>query len=330
MKELIRFIRKLKNKDVLVVSHESPDGDAIGSILGLGHLLTEIGARPLVVNKDGVPGRYAFLLQGLQVHTLRELSQEERHRPTVAFVLDSANLSRIGFDLKETFPFVGDVVNIDHHISNGHFGSLNAVDPHIGATSEIIGGLYLDILGGISPEAATAIYTGVMTDTGNLTYQSTTSGTVALVSILHEQGADVDAMRRNVYESDRFEALMGIRYILEHMKKALDGYVVYTKLPVEIMDQLGLTAGDLENFIEYPRKVDTCEVAILFKELEKDIIRVSIRTKKEIDANALAGAFGGGGHVRAAGFRVSKPMDQAMDYVLAKLEEGILSNEWRH
>lgn len=328
MKKLIKIIEGVKKKDVLVVTHDSPDGDAIGSTTGFAYLLKEAGARVLVVHKEAVPKKYHFLTKDILVKDLGSLTPEEKNREYLVFVLDSANLQRVGYDFHQEFPKATRLINIDHHISNNQFGDENFVYQDMAATSEIIGTLYLDLYSRIPKDAATALYTGVMTDTGNLTYESTTSATVALVSILHHMEADINAVRLHLYESDTMGQIAGIRYILNELKTAINGYVVYTKLPLEVINSHGLSSGDLENFIEYPRKVDSCEVAILFKEFEKDVIRVSVRTKEKIDANVLAGSFGGGGHKRAAGFRVSRPMEEAIAFVLQRIEEGIRTNEW--
>ncbi len=328
MRKLIKEIRKLKGQDVLVLTHDSPDGDAMGSTVAMGWLLREAGARPLLVHKEAIPEKYRFLVGDLPLYALQDLSEEQKLREFTVFILDSASEERAGFPFREAFPRSGRVYNIDHHISNGNFGDENWVYPGKAATSEIVGDLYLEMFPPICPEAATALYTGVMTDTGNLTYQSTTSATVALVSILLDMGADFNTVRRRLHESETMNQMAGVRHILNEMKLAEDGYVVYTSLPYEVVKAHSLTSGDTENYVEYPRKVDTCEIAILFKEMEKDVIRVSIRTKGEIDANELAAAFGGGGHARAAGFRVSRPMEEARAYVLDRVEKGLAAHEW--
>ena len=328
MKELIKLLKTLKKKDVLVVAHETPDGDAIGSSLGFARLLKELGARILLLNKDEIPHKYRFLENSIKFCKPGDVSQEVRNRPYMAFILDTATPERIGFDLREDFPEVLETVCIDHHISNKQFADHNYVYPDKGATSEIVGDLYLDILGFVPKDAATAIYTGIMTDTGNLTYESTTSATVALVSILLEMGADFNLVRRKVHENDTAGQMGGLKVILNNLKLQREGMIAYTSISRSDVEELGLRPSDIENYVEYPRRVDTCEIAILFKEFEQDVIRVSVRTKGVVDANKLAASFGGGGHKRASGFRVRRPMHEAVDFVLNKLDEGLDHNEW--
>lgn len=330
MKEFKKYLKKIKKQPVLVVSHESPDGDAIGSSIGMGFLLKELGFDPLVINKDIIPNKYTFLENSIKIKKLDKLSRNEMLQNYLIFVMDSGKLERIGFKLDEFFPNHDGIINIDHHISNDFFGLKNFVYPKMAATSEIVGSVFLDLFGYIPNEAATAIYTGVMTDTGNLTYESTTSATVALVSILHEMKADYNNMRKYVYENESIGQIEGVRIILNNLDYLMDGYIAYTYLKHEDILKNNLTAGDIENYVEYPRKASTSEVAILFKEFNKDEIRVSIRTKSEIDANKMATSFGGGGHKRAAGFRMRKPLEEALKFALNKIVEGLNNNEWNN
>ncbi len=330
MKELKKYLKKLVKSPVLVVSHESPDGDAIGSSISMGYLLKELGFNPIVVNKERVPAKYIFLEKDIQIKCIDDLQEADKLEKYNVFVMDSAKIDRIGFSLSEIFPNHENIVNIDHHVSNDYFGTRNFVFPNMSATSEIIGSVFLDMFGFIPKDAATAIYTGVMTDTGNLTYESTTSATVALVSILLEMKADFNAMRKSVYENESIGQMYGLKTILNNMDITMDGFVAYTYLPYDITVSNDLTAGDIENYVDYPKKVSSCEVAILFKEFIKDEIRVSIRTKGIVDANKLASVFGGGGHKRAAGFRIRKPMDQSMKFALNRIVEGLKNNEWNN
>lgn len=330
MKEFKKYLKKIKKQPVLVVSHESPDGDAIGSSIGMGFLLKELGFDPLVINKDTVPDKYSFLENNINIKKIADLNNDEKSEKYLIFVMDCGKLDRIGFKLEEVFPNHDEIINIDHHISNDFFGMKNFVYPKMAATSEIVGSLFLDLIGYIPEEAATAIYTGVMTDTGNLTYESTTSATVALVSILHEMNADFNSMRKFVYENETVGQLAGVRTILNNLDYLMEGYIAYTYLKYEDISINNLTTGDIENYVDYPRKVSTSEVAILFKEFNKDEIRVSIRTKKDVDANKMASSFGGGGHKRAAGFRIRKPLDEAMKFALNKIIEGLKNNEWNN
>ncbi len=330
MNELKKYLKKIVKTPVMIVSHESPDGDAIGSSIGMAYLLKEMGFNPIVVNKESIPAKYRFLENDIKIKCIDELEETERLDRYNVFVMDSAKIDRIGFSLKEIFPNYENIVNIDHHVSNDYFGDNNFVFPNMAATSEIVGSVYFDMFGYITKNAATAIYTGIMTDTGNLTYEATTGVTVALVSILHEMKADFNSMRKYLYENESVGQMNGLKTILNNMDILMDGFVTYTYLSYDTVLSNGLTSGDIENYVDYPRKVAACEVALLFKEFIKDEIKVSIRTKGSIDANKLAGIFGGGGHKRAAGFRIKKPMDQAMKFALNRIVEGLKNNEWNN
>lgn len=327
MKELIKKLKKIKGESVLVVAHEVPDGDAIGSSIGFSMLLKERGARVLTVNKDETPKKYKFLEDGVKISRLADVNESEKGSVTKAFVLDSGNIARLGFDLKEEFPNINEVINIDHHVSNSFFGDSNFVFKDKGATSEIVGDLYLSMNDFISKEGATALYTGIMTDTGNLTYEATSTGTVALVSILMNMGADYNRVRKEVYERSTIGQIEGLKAVLNNLKISDDGLLAYTYIPLKVMVDFNLTSADLEDFVDYPRKIDTAEVAIFFKEVEGEI-RVSVRTKSYVDANKLASTFKGGGHVRASGFRVRESLEDSISFVVNRVKEGLKNNEW--
>lgn len=328
MKELIKTLKSLKNKVVLIAAHGDPDGDAIGATIAFGLLLRDLKAKPLLVNVHGTPDRYRFLETTLKVRPLEDLTEEEKAGPVCAFILDTAVPARIGFDLREEFPGIQELITIDHHISNSRFGDRNYVYPDKGATSEIIASLYLDTLGYIGKDAATAAYCGIMTDTGNLTYESTTSATVALVSILLASGAETGLFRRNVYENSTSSQMEGLRIILNNLRTDRHGEIAYSHLGVQDVKKLGLSPMDIENYVEYPRKIGTSEIALLFKEFEEGVVRVSVRTKGLVDGDKLARSFQGGGHKRAAGFRIRMEMSRAIGHVLQRINEGLDRNEW--
>lgn len=327
MNKLVKALKEIEGKTIAVVGHDSPDGDCIGSSLAMGYLMKQLGIETFVINKDSIPSQYAFLQNEVQVRQVASLSQSEKDAIDILIVVDSANEVRLGFDFKETFRNLEKVFNIDHHVSNNKFGDINYVKP-VGATAEIIARIYLACLPTIDVEPATALYTGIMTDTGNLTYGSTSYRTVSLVSRLYKMGAQTNLVRRNIYESESLNKLEALKIVLNNLGVSDNGFIAYTYLSKADMDRLKLTSGDMEGYVDYPRKLDTCEIAIFFKEFETDVVKVSIRTKETVDANKLAGSFGGGGHMRAAGFRKRGPLKAVIDEVILKIEAGLHGNEW--
>lgn len=325
MNKLVKSLKNITGKRVCITGHEAPDGDCIGSSLAMGYLMKKLGIETLVVNNDSIPFRYAFLQNNIFVRKLSSLTDLEKELIEVLIILDSANEMRLGFDYKKTFKNLKTVFNIDHHISNNKFGDINYIKP-VGATAEIVMQIYFACQQIIDIEPATALYTGIMTDTGNLTYESTSYLTVNLVSYLYKIGAKTNLVRRNIYENENIKKLEALKIVLNNLN--IRGKIAYTFLKKNDIDFLQLTSDDTEGCIDYPRKLDTCEVALFFKELKDDIIKVSVKTKKKINANRLANFFGGGGHLRAAGFIKKGPILEVIKFVTVKIELGLNQNEW--
>ncbi|AMP20402.1 hypothetical protein AZF37_03760 [endosymbiont 'TC1' of Trimyema compressum] len=327
MNKLVKALKNIADKRVCVTGHEAPDGDCIGSSLAMGYLMKQLGIETLVVNNDTIPSKYAFLQNNIVVQKLSSLTDVEKESIEVLIVLDSANEMRLGFNYREIFKNLEAVFNIDHHISNNKFGDINYVKP-VGATAEIVTRIYLACQQIIDVEPATALYAGIMTDTGNLTYESTSYRTVNLVSRLYKMGAQTNLVRRNIYENESINKLEALKIVLNNLNVSKSGEIAYTFLSKKDIDSLQLISGDAEGYVDYPRKLDTCEVALFLKEFEEDVVKVSVRTKEKIDANKLASSFGGGGHFRAAGFRKKGPILEVAESIVAKIELGLNQNEW--
>lgn len=327
MNKLVKALKNIADKSVCVMGHEAPDGDCIGSSLAMGYLMKQLGIETLVVNNDSIPSQYAFLQNDIVIQKLSSLTDIEKESIEVLIVLDSANEMRLGFNYRETFKNLETVFNIDHHINNNKFGDINYVKP-VGATAEIVTRIYLACQQIIDVKPATALYVGIMTDTGNLTYESTSYRTVNLVSRLYKMGAQTNLVRRNIYENESINKIEALKIVLNNLNISKSGEIAYTFLSKKNIDSLQLTSCDTEGYVDYPRKLDICEVALFLKEFEEDIIKVSVRTKEKINANKLAGSFGGGGHLRAAGFRKKGPILEVVKSIVAKIELGLSQNEW--
>ena len=327
MNKLVKALKNIEGKKVCITGHEAPDGDCIGSSLAMGYLMKQLGIETLVINKVSIPSQYAFLQDKVAMKKLSDLSESEKDSIDILIVLDSANAMRLGFNYRENFKNLETVFNIDHHISNDKFGDVNYVKS-VGATAEIVTRIYLACQPMIDVEPATALYTGIMTDTGNLTYESTSYRTVSLVSRLYKMGAQTNLVRRKIYENESLNKLEALKIILNNLSVAQHGEIAYTFISKKDINALKLTPADMEGYVDYPRKLDTCEVALFLKEFEEDVIKVSVRTKERIDANQLAGSFGGGGHKRAAGFRKKGSMEAVVKAIISKIELGLSQHEW--
>src|SRR5579862_971851 len=286
----------------VVVTHENPDGDALGSLSGLTVGLRSLG-KDVVMYLAGdapLPAEYRFLaLDDLQ----RELPAELEERAVVA--VDCASERRIGPDT-ESLARAALVVNVDHHHDNTRFGAINLVVADASSTVEIV----RDILGlldvPLTPEIAEPLYVGLVTDTGRFQYTNTTPKALRLAAELVEAGADVHGIFREVYETVQFAKLKLLARALERAELYEGGRLVISSLLREDFGAVGAEEAYSEGIIDYLRAVEGAEMVALIREPPREdgpARRISVRSSRdEIDVSAIARAMGGGGHRQAAGF----------------------------
>lgn len=299
----------------LVVTHENPDGDALGSMLGLTVGLRSLG-KDVVMYLAGdapPPAEYLFLdLADLQ----RTLPSDLDQRTVVA--VDCASERRIGPD---TAPLerASLVVNVDHHHDNTRFGAVNLVVADASSTVEIVRDV-LALLGvPLTPAIAEPLYVGLVTDTGRFQYTNTTPKALRLAAELVEAGADVHGIFRQVYETVQFAKLKLLARALEHAELYEGGRLVISSLLREDFGAVGAEEAYSEGIIDYLRAVEGAEMVALIREPPRDdgpARRISVRSSRdEIDVSAIARAAGGGGHRQAAGFSSEASVAEITDFL---------------
>jgi phosphoesterase RecJ-like protein len=317
----------------VIASHIHPDGDAIGSILGLGLALRGLGREVVILSAHPVPHLYSFLpgseLVKPAADVLRQLvsaandpqsgcqdAGQETAAPAAApaslkakrfhcaVLLDCAGLDRVGKEITGIVDHCETLVNIDHHISNTRFGAINIVDAEASATGEIIYQILTSLRMGISAQAATNLYAAIASDTGYFQYQNTTSKCHLITSMLLDLGADHHRVHHYLNEH---RTLPGIRLLekgLSTLTLEHDGQIAWMALPRHLYAETGARLEDSDDFINYPKSIAGVEIGILFKEIDDHEVRVGFRSKSFADVNLLAARFDGGGHERASGCTV--------------------------
>lgn len=286
---------------ILVVSHLRPDGDALGSAIAAGLWLRGLGKDVRVWNEDGVVSKFCFL----PGHELVEKPPVNKPHFDVVLALDTSVRDRLG-NVLDGLPEPAELINIDHHVSNLGYGTMNYIDPAAPATGQIVYQLLSGENASITPEIAANLFIAISTDTGSFQYANTTASTFDAAAALVRSGADVAALSTSIYDSlpmRRFELL---RSALEETRFTCDGRVATTILRLETVDRLELQAEDTEGIIDELRSVDSVEAAAFFEELPDGVVRVSARAKQNtVDVCKVCSEFGGGGHPLASGARVA-------------------------
>ena len=299
------------SRRVLLVLHVRPDGDSIGCSLAVARGLRAIGKQAVVVSPDAIPANLTFLDPDCEC-----VPPAEAAGPfDVALFLDCADLDRIGGAAK-LLDAIPTVVNIDHHRSNGCYGTLNYVDPDAAACGEIALRL-CDALGvGLDARGATALFAALATDTGGFRYGATTAVTLAMASRLRAAGADLALVGHEVWDSRSLGSLRLLAVALNSLGVDADGELAWVSLQSSDLAS-GADPGDSEGLVDYPRSLRGVEVAALFAADQPGRVRVSLRSNRRVDVSRLAQAFGGGGHARAAGCSVDGDLETVRARVLA-------------
>ena len=317
--EVVERLRTARR--VLTICHENPEADALGSALAVSLLVEASGGVATPVCADPVPAMYAFL-PGMD-RFRREPDQATDYDLLV--VGDCGELERIGPVLEfhhELFERVP-ILDIDHHISNPRFGVVDWVDATSSATCEMVTllawrlGVPLTAADGM---LASALAGGVVMDTGNFQHPNVTARTLVVAAALREAGAPLSEIARLLYRSKPNSQLALFGRVLARVESDREGRLVWSTLELADLTATGSLSAESEGLIDLLAQSETAEAAILFKEVEDNAsTRVSIRTRDGgVDATVLAGAFGGGGHARAAGATVPLPLEEARKAVLAR------------
>ncbi len=317
----LRSVAKLilKEKQFVIATHTQPDGDAIGSLLGLGLLLKQMNKKSFVSWGEPIviPLQYAFL-PGLE---LLQDSRECPQKPSNFIAIDCANLKRLGI-LKEPAQNASILVNIDHHGDNDKFGHINVVDENISACAELIFYLSKILNQKLNRDIALCLYTGMVTDTGRFQYSNTSIQTFQAAKELLEYGISPNYVFQNVYENIPFSYTKLLGLSLSKAKFLPDLGFIYTSI---LQKDLALTEArmeEAENLIDFLRAVKGTRVAAVLKEMSNGSIRVSLRSRDGINVAKIAERFGGGGHPNAAGYISSYDLDKTLEVLLKTIRRS--------
>lgn len=308
-----------KHHSFVLLEHEKPDGDCVGSGLALVQALQNLGKQALLISQDPHPAVYDFL-PGNEFHTRAQYIEPEDFHAEVAVFIDCTDPERAGKGLELAKNSVW--VNIDHHVSNTGFGDVSLVCPSAAATGEIIYKLLLAMEVSITKEIATCLFVAIATDTGGFRYQNTTKETFEIAGALTGYGANPWEIAEQIFETRSVSSVLLLGKALNTLKVSRGGKLATLAVSRDMMAQAGASADETEGIIGFPRSISGVEVSLLFREMEDGSgFHVSFRSRSKVDVSKIAMRLGGGGHPRAAGALVGGTLEEAFRKVLAILDE---------
>jgi phosphoesterase RecJ-like protein len=302
-----------QRKRLLVTSHARPDGDAIGSTLALQQVLTAMGKQACVVLADSVPVLYQPLpFAGAIRHSTQAGGDFDA---VIILECDSVQRTRLE-DLEGRF-----LINIDHHSASKQFASINWIDPAACAVGEMVYRLALAAGVTITPEIATCLYAAVLTDTGSFCYSPTNAHTFELARTLVERGADPAHIAQNIYFSSPLSKMRLLGVALSGLHR--EDSIAWMSVTRDDMERCQALEEDCEGLVNYALGIAGIEVAVFFREVANDRVRVSVRSKGAVNVATVAEKFGGGGHECASGFSIEGPVSAAAKRVLGQLRDQV-------
>ena len=298
-----------------LIAHTDPDGDTVGSTLALAYALRKMGKECTLACSDPVPD-LLFFLPGVEEFGTPQVTDHD-----LIVTVDASDPGRLGQTYKHVLGMDLPILNIDHHITNTGFGTVNLVRSDAAATAEIIFDLLIAWKVEVDPPLATYLLTGIVTDTRSFSTSNTTPRSLEVSSELVASGASLIDINEHYYRSKGVETLRLWGQMLNRMQ--LDGHLVWSVNTLEMREDCRADSDDGDGIVNLLASVREAVAAIVFKENEGGQIEISIRSRPGVDISSVAVHFGGGGHPQAAGAVVNGTLEQVVPGVLSKAREVV-------
>jgi phosphoesterase RecJ-like protein len=302
---------------VCITTHVNPDGDGLGSEVGLVHLLRAQGIDAVITNPSPTPPRFNFLFDDLPGVDRSAEAVKELRRADLIIVLDISDLTRLGM-LIETVKNRGvPVACVDHHVSVGVLPSgPRYVDPDAAATGELIYEIAKANDWPVTEAVARALYVAILTDTGGFRFSNTRARTLRVAADLLEKGVDNEQIYLEVYARAPEGRPRLFAEALQTLVVEQEYGLAWVTVPPGAIERLGVSSDDLDGVVEFPRSIEGVRMALLFREISQGRVKVSLRSVGDVDVASFAKAYGGGGHTKAAGLSLTGSLAEVQAKVL--------------
>lgn len=304
--DLKRILQDDSVKNILILPHNMPDGDTLGSCIGMYHLVKNFGKKGYIVLNDGIPSNLLFLFEN-EARCLTT-DQVEGVSFDACIAIDSGE-TKLFEDRIELFQSGKYHINIDHHKTNSYYGEFNIIDVDASSTGEIIYMLYEAFECTLDSVSAEALYAAIVTDTGSFRYSNTRPVTFSICRKLQETGFDFNRLNVEIFQNKSYEKVLLLNKVFETLKLYTNGKCAVIKLSKELIENLSLHEYDTDGIVEFVRDIKGVEVVVFIRHLGGIAHKVSMRSKYDFDVSEIAMKFKGGGHKKAAGFKMDQPID---------------------
>jgi len=313
---LSQVVELIENKNKFgITTHIKPDGDGVGSSLGLCWLLQSLGKSAEVIVRGDIPPSYRNLPGA---DTIRDVEQLDGDYDAI-FVIECSDLERPGIKgLEDQF-----TVNIDHHATSAHFGTINWIDSTASAVGEMIYNLCKAIGGRVTREIAECVYMALVTDTGSFHFSNTTERTLKVASELIKAGAKPADISEAVYNNYPWSRIELMRQVLSTVKRDESGQVATLRQTLAMRQTAAAVDGDNNGFVNIPLAAREVLAVVYMREVGANQFRVSLRSKGDINVARVAERFGGGGHRNAAGLRVEGDWDEKEQELVEAVKDAV-------
>ena len=317
---LSQVVELIENKQKFgITTHIKPDGDGVGSSLGLYWLLRSLGKDAEVIVRGEIPASYRSLPGADEIRNVENVDRDY----DAVFVIECSDLERPGIKgLDETC-----TVNIDHHATSAHFGTINWIDSTASAVGEMVYNLCKAIGGRVTREIAECVYMALVTDTGSFHYSNTTDRTLKVASELVRAGAKPADVSEAVYNNYPWSRIELMRQVLNTIKRDETGKVAWMRQTLQMRENAGAVDGDNNGFVNIPLAARDVLAVVYMREVGEGRYRVSLRSKGGINVAKVAETFGGGGHKNAAGLQVEGDWDEKEREIVEAVKAAVSKAE---
>lgn len=319
-KKIERIVKQ--SKTFVLTTHVNPDGDGLGSEIGLATFLKMKNKKVRIINTSDIPKQYQFLNSGKEIETYNAARHDRFIREAdVIFVLDISVSKRLDRMQQVVMESPAKRICIDHHLDNDGLGHYNCVDEKSPATAELIYNFIKYFKGKPNLKIAQALYTSLITDTGGFRFNATRPTTHLIAAELLKLGVQPNDIYSNVFEQGNANVMKLLGRMLERLKPENDGEMNWTYLDEQDFRETGTHRSDTEGFVDYTLKLEGSMMGVFFYETPEGHTKISLRSKGKVDVQKFARQFGGGGHMHASGITLKTPFQSTMNDMTAKLTD---------